>query len=201
MFRLICVFIVVFAALAQPPLPQWPPAEEFRVSIKYNPGLYDVRIFDLTGVYFFSAKLNRYAIDARDPYRTLEKAFFQEDTKTQYILSKFGEFAWSCKTYKNDEFTQGPISYIPPFGLDGSWLKKSEYKGQIDCGANKCDIYELDTGKKIITALFLADGQRQLVQIEETISGQTIRKAEFSDFVVGPQSKDLFIPPAIAKCK
>jgi hypothetical protein len=204
MNSLLVLFILACAISAQtPPLPVWPPAPEFRVSIQYSPGLYDVRTQNLNGAYFYSAKLNRYAIDSKDPLRTFEKAYFQEDKKDQYVLSKFGEFSWSCKKFVDDGYTKGNISFVPPFGLNDWWLQKSKYQGQISCGSEKCDVYEYNNGKKTVTSWFRAGttSNRELVQIEEIEGGETIRKAQFSVWTPGPQSSDLFVPPATAKCK
>jgi hypothetical protein len=192
-------FIVVVNCV-DPPLPVWPPVPEFRVSIKYTPGLYDTRLENLSGTYYYSTKQNRYAVESRDSLRTSEKAIFQEDKKNQYVLMKFGEFKWNCKLFKNDEFTKGNVSYVPPFGLDAKFFKESKYTGQTDCGSSKCDTYVYTKDKRTVTASFNVAGDRTLVKIEDA-EGDLVRSAEFDAYQPGNQDPKIFEVPSDVQCK
>lgn len=91
MLHFIVPLALLFALANTQTPPQWPPAQEFAVNITYTPGFYEYNE-DMSGAYYFSAKVNKYAIDSKDPLRTYERIVFLEDSSTQYVVSKFGMF-------------------------------------------------------------------------------------------------------------
>jgi hypothetical protein len=90
MLKQVVILALALCVFAQT-VPQWPPAPGYIVNITYTPGFYEGSE-DMSGTYYYAEKLNRYAVDSKDPLRTFEQAVFLQDKKVQYVVSKFGMF-------------------------------------------------------------------------------------------------------------
>lgn len=113
-----------------------------------------------------------------------------------------GEFPPDCLVYKNNSLTQGPVSFVPPFGFDSNTIKDAKFIGNQPCGDKKCDIFEFDASKfvpgKKVTFSFAG---KILVAIEEKNSDGKERKATFDNFKFIHLTDDLFEPPKGVTCR
>jgi hypothetical protein len=195
----IVLFTIVAFAVAQS-IPNWPPAGEYIANITYTPGFYEGSE-DMSGAFYYSQKLNRYVVDSKDPLRTYETAVFLQDKNTQYVVSKFGEFAPDCIEYDNSGLT-GAVSFVPPFGFNSTTISSAKFTGTKAC-ANKtnedCDFFDYDAGKgRTVTFAFI--NSKMLYSIEDKMANGVSRKASFANYVLKHADDAIFQAPSGVQC-